>query len=160
MTGPEHGTHVLVVGSPSDGFKFIGPVTPNDPALEHYTDRVLPSSEYWWYADLTRLPATPAGPPPEWFGFTTEEADILVTALVGAVENRADDVDNLDPEADNAHATELIGRITLAVRLGHDVPLTAGERNDLCFFLGGPEYDPDSPEHLLAARLAGSEVPA
>lgn len=50
------GTHVLVTGTPSEGFTFIGPVTPNDPDLEHYTD-IDPKPDYWWYAKLTALPA-------------------------------------------------------------------------------------------------------
>lgn len=46
---------VLVTGTPTEGLKFIGPVTPNDPDLEYYTD-VDPKPEYWWYAALAPLP--------------------------------------------------------------------------------------------------------
>lgn len=46
--------HILVVGDPSRGFEFIGPVTPNDGRLEEYTDRHLRDT-YWWYCPLTSL---------------------------------------------------------------------------------------------------------
>lgn len=49
---------VLVVGNPADGFRFIGPVTPNDPALDEYVETEL-RNETWWYAPLTALPEAP-----------------------------------------------------------------------------------------------------
>jgi hypothetical protein len=50
------GTHVLVVGNPADGFRFYGPITPNDPALELFIETEL-RNEDWWYAELRPLPA-------------------------------------------------------------------------------------------------------
>jgi hypothetical protein len=46
---------VLIVGTPADGFRFIGPVTPNDPALDAYVDTELRGQD-WWYATLEPLP--------------------------------------------------------------------------------------------------------
>lgn len=45
---------ILVVGNPGDGFRLIGPVTPNDPALDHYIDFQL-TSEDWWYLPVQSL---------------------------------------------------------------------------------------------------------
>jgi hypothetical protein len=48
---------VLVAGTPADGFTFYGPVTPNDPALEAFTENELHDT-YWWYCQLQPLPGT------------------------------------------------------------------------------------------------------
>lgn len=48
---------VLVVGDPATGFELIGPVTPNDPALERYTDRELRHTT-WWYMGIESLGST------------------------------------------------------------------------------------------------------
>jgi hypothetical protein len=49
---------VLVTGKPTDGFTFYGPVTPNDPELERFTDMEL-SGQDWWYCPLSPLPIMP-----------------------------------------------------------------------------------------------------
>jgi Helix-turn-helix len=48
-------SHLLIVGTPADGFRYIGPVTPNDPDLDEYIDREL-RDEYWWLVELDPLP--------------------------------------------------------------------------------------------------------
>lgn len=45
---------ILVYGDPASGFKFIGPVIPNDPDLDEYIDTHLPN-ETWWYVPVTTL---------------------------------------------------------------------------------------------------------
>jgi hypothetical protein len=49
------GTHLLVTGNPENGFTFYGPVTPNDPDLDEFTDREL-AGQYWWHIPLTPPP--------------------------------------------------------------------------------------------------------
>jgi hypothetical protein len=46
---------VLITGTPADGFRFIGPVTPNDPDLDTFIDTELRGQD-WWYATLEPLP--------------------------------------------------------------------------------------------------------
>jgi hypothetical protein len=53
---PDEST-VLMYGDPSDGFNLVGPVIPNDPELEEFTDRELRDA-YWWYVPMRSLPAT------------------------------------------------------------------------------------------------------
>jgi hypothetical protein len=45
---------LLVWGSPDDGFRFVGPVTPNDPELDKFVDEQLRNVN-WWYAPLSSL---------------------------------------------------------------------------------------------------------
>lgn len=51
---PSQPPMLLVSGTPADGFKYVGPVIPNDPDLDDYVDRHL-RNEYWWYVDLRSL---------------------------------------------------------------------------------------------------------
>jgi hypothetical protein len=53
-TTPEQEPLVLVYGNPADGFRFVGPVVANDPALEAMTDIAL-KDDYWWYVHLKPL---------------------------------------------------------------------------------------------------------
>lgn len=42
---------IIVTGNPVDGFRFIGPVTPDTVEAEHITDEVLRGQD-WWYAPI------------------------------------------------------------------------------------------------------------
>lgn len=45
---------ILMVGNPSDGFKLIGPVMPNDPDLDRFIELYM-QNDYWWYVPLMSL---------------------------------------------------------------------------------------------------------
>jgi len=77
---------LLVWGTPADGFTFMGPMIPNDPAMEAWIEREL-NNEYWWYVPLK---------PPAWT--TADEGDYLVTWKI--------DVASRDPREAAEYARE------------------------------------------------------
>lgn len=50
---------LLVYGNPAEGFTYVGPVTPNDPDLDHFVDTGL-RNVTWWYVPLRTLPEVSA----------------------------------------------------------------------------------------------------
>ncbi len=55
LSGDIPGEQVLLVtGDPGSGFRYIGPVTPNDPDLDEYIETNL-RDEYWWYLPVQSL---------------------------------------------------------------------------------------------------------
>jgi hypothetical protein len=67
MTDQPNQPMLLVWGTPADGFTYMGPMMPNDPAMEAWIEREL-RDQYWWYIPLK---------PPAWT--TIDEDDYLVS---------------------------------------------------------------------------------
>jgi hypothetical protein len=70
---------LLVWGDPVSGFTYMGPMTPNDPAMETWIETNL-SDEYWWYVPLkppawgSKGPVCPTCGTDEWKFLVNDDA--------------------------------------------------------------------------------------